>query len=619
MALSIGFYAQEGFIYFSDGKLPGVYSYHIESQLVSLITEDNLLKPYSVAFDSKNGYVYWTDTELKNIQRIKCNGQDQEVLLSSIDGVDQPRGIIVDTVNSKIYWVDIGHPDIYRANLDGSLKETVVNGLVMEPHDITLDLNNEKIYWTDRASKKIQRANLDGSILETILDSSDGLIWPSGLDLDLVNEKIYWTDTQDEKVFRSDFDGTGIEQIMAAEVVTPFRVKFDSFKNKIYVSEWSLNRLYSADPDGTNVQILLDANDNFEGIIGLDLAYHNEGLCNCQNSFFDFEQENCKNENFEVIINGTVYNELNPSGQEILTNSMGCDSIVNIELVFLDILEEVFEDTLCAGEEVVFDGVVYNETNIPSQLFYPNAAINGCDSLLSINIFWIEEIENVLLDTLCSGSQLIIDDQIFDESNPGGIISLSTPNGCDSVLIVDLSFFNPKIEELLYTPTGSYGEFEVTVNYNFDPLNIEWSPSNVFECSDCNSSYLQVYDSLTVTVTLDFGNDCSLNQSILIPFEAETTDFYIPNVISPNADGVNDVFFVQSDAKFSKVQEMRIFDRWGELIFEGFDLEINDLNQGWNGQFNGQPVVPGIYAYEIIISQLNGNKLEFQGSVTILQ
>lgn len=84
-----------------------------------------------------------------------------------------------------------------------------------------------------------------------------------------------------------------------------------------------------------------------------------------------------------------------------------------------------------------------------------------------------------------------------------------------------------------------------------------------------------------------------------------------PNIFTPNDDGYNDVFKLQTDGL--KVIQMSIFNRWGQLVFE-----TNEVNKGWDGlNLNGSSAPDGTYFYAAILEYLNGSKQELKGSLTL--
>ena len=87
--------------------------------------------------------------------------------------------------------------------------------------------------------------------------------------------------------------------------------------------------------------------------------------------------------------------------------------------------------------------------------------------------------------------------------------------------------------------------------------------------------------------------------------------FDIPNVFTPNQDGVNDIFKVFYSGHF-RVIKTTIYNRWGETIFEGFN------NEEWDGTYKGEPAASDVYLYYVIYRE-NGNEGVTSGEVTLLR
>jgi len=88
---------------------------------------------------------------------------------------------------------------------------------------------------------------------------------------------------------------------------------------------------------------------------------------------------------------------------------------------------------------------------------------------------------------------------------------------------------------------------------------------------------------------------------------------------TPNGDGVNDWFFIQGGEKVEKVTSLKVYDRWGELVFSGADNDINVQEQGWDGNFRGQPSTSGSYIWHAEILFKDGHTEVLQGDVTLLR
>lgn len=114
-------------------------------------------------------------------------------------------------------------------------------------------------------------------------------------------------------------------------------------------------------------------------------------------------------------------------------------------------------------------------------------------------------------------------------------------------------------------------------------------------------------------------NDCGIvSDQISVDFkDCAHCDIYIPNIFSPNFDGVNDEFRAYSPCEFDYFS-LKIFNRWGGLLFEG-----NAIDEGWDGIFKNKKHNPGVFVfllqYEFITE--NGNKISGKqsGDVTLVE
>jgi gliding motility-associated-like protein len=87
---------------------------------------------------------------------------------------------------------------------------------------------------------------------------------------------------------------------------------------------------------------------------------------------------------------------------------------------------------------------------------------------------------------------------------------------------------------------------------------------------------------------------------------------YVPNVFTPNGDGVNDIFMAKGMyiSKFS----MQIFDRWGTRVFQS-----DKLNEGWDGRYKNSTTVLDAYRYLIVALGVDGKHHFVSGWVTVMR
>jgi gliding motility-associated-like protein len=144
-------------------------------------------------------------------------------------------------------------------------------------------------------------------------------------------------------------------------------------------------------------------------------------------------------------------------------------------------------------------------------------------------------------------------------------------------------------------PVSDLGNDTVVCFNEIGSLNIEAAGNaDQFKWNDESQS---VTSSIDVSkegqyiVQLTNGDICTVSDTININ-EICVSTLYIPNAFTPNKDGTNDVFYVKglNVEKF----HLMIFDRWGELIFESYNIE-----NGWDGTYKGNEVQIDVYLWKL--------------------
>jgi gliding motility-associated-like protein len=98
----------------------------------------------------------------------------------------------------------------------------------------------------------------------------------------------------------------------------------------------------------------------------------------------------------------------------------------------------------------------------------------------------------------------------------------------------------------------------------------------------------------------------------------KTVHLYIPNSFSPNGDGINDRFKIYGNDKIVNADYMRIFDRWGNMVYEEKDFKPLEGGQnGWSGYFKNSLMNPAVFVYTIRVTYNDGTKVDFVGDLTL--
>lgn len=109
------------------------------------------------------------------------------------------------------------------------------------------------------------------------------------------------------------------------------------------------------------------------------------------------------------------------------------------------------------------------------------------------------------------------------------------------------------------------------------------------------------------------SNICKDSITFEISIEDCDDDFVIPNVFTPNKDGINDEFFIIAS---KKVKEFKIYvyDRWGNVVYEADNIEKH-----WNGLNPlGKQVSDGVYGYVLKIKSFSNKEIRKSGNITVI-
>lgn len=157
----------------------------------------------------------------------------------------------------------------------------------------------------------------------------------------------------------------------------------------------------------------------------------------------------------------------------------------------------------------------------------------------------------------------------------------------------------------------------VTTNA-YKPIDLKWTPSNSVSCDTCENVWLKPIETTTYTVSGKGPEGCTEKARITVRVVANRKVF-IPNVFTPDNDGNNDYFYPYTARNVKQINYMRIFNRWGELIYEKSDFQPNEQNAGWDGRHKGTLLPPDVYVYVLELKLQNGLTEIYKGDVTLIR
>ena len=246
----------------------------------------------------------------------------------------------------------------------------------------------------------------------------------------------------------------------------------------------------------------------------------------------------------------------------------------------------------------------------------------------------------ILIDTAFGGTSNDINDFTFTVNNDGFpipigqtgsafagdvVVTVFDSVGCSASqtfsvnqppqIIIDLP------EEITIELGDSLTRLNPLISPAGDLYTYLWTPADFLSSDTVRSPTIFPFQDTDYTFRVTNANGCQAFADIFVEVDANR-NVYIPNVFSPNRDGRNEDFRIFACQGVSRVTDVKIFDRWGGLLFNEGDFAPNCLDgiQLWDGTGrNGKPVNPGVFVYIVEVEFLDNRRLLYRGDVTVLR
>ncbi|WP_276134123.1 gliding motility-associated C-terminal domain-containing protein [Polluticoccus soli] len=146
---------------------------------------------------------------------------------------------------------------------------------------------------------------------------------------------------------------------------------------------------------------------------------------------------------------------------------------------------------------------------------------------------------------------------------------------------------------------------------------IKWEPEVGLDCYFCHDPVATLSKSITYVATA-ISSVCEVKDSINIHVGCDEGLFYMPNTFTPNNDGQNDRFWPIA-VGVNKVDKFMIYSRWGELVFQAYNIPTNDPAFGWDGRHKQMDVQPDAFIYYMETKCGNGETIFIKGDVSVVR
>ena len=145
-------------------------------------------------------------------------------------------------------------------------------------------------------------------------------------------------------------------------------------------------------------------------------------------------------------------------------------------------------------------------------------------------------------------------------------------------------------------------------------ISYTWSPSNGLSCDDCEVTTASPSSSTIYTVTATDASGCQGEADVLITVIPICGEVFVPTVLSPNGAQQDDNRMACVYGNCIQTMTYSIYNRWGEKVFE-----TQDPSNCWDGTYKGKPMNPGVFAYKLQATLINGQNIEQSGNITLLK
>lgn len=149
--------------------------------------------------------------------------------------------------------------------------------------------------------------------------------------------------------------------------------------------------------------------------------------------------------------------------------------------------------------------------------------------------------------------------------------------------------------------------------------NANWYPNYMITCTDCTNPTVSPEVNTTYHVILTDIHGCIDSAKITVTVLCDRTNaVYVPNAFTPSKPGLNDHFYIQGTG-VKEVNYLRIYNRWGNLVFSNEHFQINQKDLGWDGRFGGHELSSDVFMYQMQVECANGNIFPISGNFTLIR
>lgn len=348
----------------------------------------------------------------------------------------------------------------------------------------------------------------------------------------------------------------------------------------------------------------------------------------------------------------------------IVSNANGCKDTVlsQVSVNALPVVKAFGDTVICRGDAAQLDasgalsyswspGVTLSDSLIGNPLASPvspttyivsGADTNGCVNLDSVLV----DLKYRVTSAAGAGGSICAD-SFFQLSASGGVqyawsptASLTDPNTSSPIatpsqttVYMVVAFEASCIPDTNYVTVSVFPKPTVDAGSNqtivagasaqlvataSQATQYQWMPPATLSCTDCAWPIASPMQTTTYTVIVWSPQGCRDSDIVTVNVLCDQSQLFIPNSFTPNGDGQNDVFYPRGEG-LREIRSFRVYNRWGELVFERNNLVLNDRLAGWDGTYKSERLNPDTYVYVIEGICASGESVTWKGDVSLIR
>ena len=200
------------------------------------------------------------------------------------------------------------------------------------------------------------------------------------------------------------------------------------------------------------------------------------------------------------------------------------------------------------------------------------------------------------------------------KTNTSYTVLVTDSNGCVNYTQTDVKVIMPASSNLISDSTVIIGSKVILDSHaSSGGYTYSWTPTDHLSCSDCPNPVAEVLDSITYVLLISDTNGCFERRDTIRLRIIKAYAIDLPQVFTPNGDGNNDIVYATGWG-IKKLLEFKIFNRWGEMVFES-----QDMKDGWDGYYKGTLQNNETYVYIVRGESFKGDIISKKGNITLLK